>query len=48
MPLQMQATAQFLLTMSDATGFNSGGTSHVLTVGPSKGGSSCNTTGPGV
>jgi hypothetical protein len=44
MLLQMQATSQFLLTMSDATGFNSGGTTSLLTVGASVGGSSCNTT----
>jgi len=48
MLLQMQATAQVLLTMSDATGFNSGGTTPVLTVGASKGKSSCNTTIPAI
>ena len=48
MPLQIQATSQFLLTMSDATGFNSGGTTPLLTVGASVGGKSCNTTSPGV
>ncbi|KAF8971399.1 hypothetical protein BDZ97DRAFT_1753221 [Flammula alnicola] len=38
---------QMVLTMSDATGFNAGGTSNVLTVQASQGGS-CNTTDPGV
>lgn len=34
---------KLLLTMSDATGFNTGGTSDLVTVGASQGGS-CNTT----
>ncbi|KAK7059029.1 hypothetical protein VNI00_001653 [Paramarasmius palmivorus] len=38
---------KFLVTMSDATGFGSGGTTELLTVGSSKGGS-CNTTEPDV
>ncbi|KAG7099141.1 hypothetical protein E1B28_001012 [Marasmius oreades] len=38
---------KFLITMSDVTGFASGGNTEVLTVGPSNGGS-CNTTDPGV
>jgi hypothetical protein len=33
--------------MSDATGFGSGGTSQLLTVGPSVTGVNCNTTDPG-
>ncbi|KAF9481016.1 hypothetical protein BDN70DRAFT_931251 [Pholiota conissans] len=38
---------ELVLTMSDATGFNSGGTTDILTVGASQGGT-CNTTDPGV
>jgi hypothetical protein len=38
---------KILLTMSDSTGFGTGGSSDVLVVGPSLGGS-CNTTDPGV
>ncbi|KAF9270154.1 hypothetical protein L218DRAFT_982784 [Marasmius fiardii PR-910] len=38
---------KFILTMSDGTGFATGGNTEVLTVGSSKGGS-CNTTDPGV
>jgi len=38
---------KFLLTMSDSTGFGTGGSSDVLVVGASLGGS-CNTTDPGV
>lgn len=34
--------------MSDSTGFGTGGTSDVMTVGSSVGGTSCNTTDPGV
>ncbi|KDR84913.1 hypothetical protein GALMADRAFT_217994 [Galerina marginata CBS 339.88] len=41
--LPFAKTTQMLLTMSDATGFNSGGSTNVLTVLPSKGGS-CDTT----
>ncbi|KAL5534289.1 hypothetical protein ACEPAG_751 [Sanghuangporus baumii] len=37
---------EVLLTMSDSTGFGSGGTSDVLIVGSSVSGSSCNTTEP--
>ncbi|KAL5535476.1 hypothetical protein ACEPAF_3570 [Sanghuangporus sanghuang] len=37
---------EFLFTMSDSTGFESGGTSGVLTVGSSVSGASCNTTEP--
>jgi hypothetical protein len=46
--LDFPATHQILLAMSDSTGFGAGGTTNVLTVGPSVGGSSCNTTDPGV
>lgn len=42
----MKKDDTMLLTMSDATGFNTGGTTRVLTVGASKGGQ-CNTTDPG-
>ena len=35
-----------VLSMSDATGFNTGGSTNVLTVNASQGGS-CNTTDPG-
>jgi hypothetical protein len=37
---------QFLLTMSDATGFGSGGTSTVLTVGVPIANNNCNTAVP--
>ncbi|KAK7694758.1 hypothetical protein QCA50_001946 [Cerrena zonata] len=39
---------QFLATMSDASGFGTGGTSDVLKVGASVGNQNCNTTDPGV
>ncbi|KAI0082277.1 hypothetical protein K474DRAFT_852977 [Panus rudis PR-1116 ss-1] len=39
---------KFLATMSDASGFASGGTSDVLEVGASISNSNCNTTDPGV
>ena len=42
--LNLTAGQNFLLTMSDSTGFNSGGTSDLLEVGTSKSDSSCNTT----
>ncbi|KAI5123607.1 hypothetical protein M0805_003423 [Coniferiporia weirii] len=42
--LVLNATQQFILTMSDATGFATGGISSVLTVDPSSNGTSCNTT----
>ncbi|KAF8641021.1 hypothetical protein AX17_000666 [Amanita inopinata Kibby_2008] len=38
---------RFLITMSDAAGFGTGGTTDVLTVGPSKG-AACDTKGPGI
>ena len=38
---------RFILTMSDSTGFESGGTSDVLTVGSSISDASCDTTEPG-
>ena len=37
-----------LVTLSDATGFASGGTSQLLTVGDTVSGNNCNTTDPGV
>lgn len=46
-PLEMPPGAKFLLTMSDSTGFGSGGTSQILTVAPSMTGTACNTTDPG-
>jgi len=45
--LKLPQGTKFLLTMSDATGFGSGGTSQVFTVGPSVTGASCNTSDPG-
>jgi len=45
--IPFSAGTEFVLTMSDATGFGSGGNSQILTVGNSSSGS-CNTTGPGV
>lgn len=38
---------RFLLTMSDSTGFGSGGTSGLLTAGTNSSSQSCNTTDPG-
>ncbi|KAF9229216.1 hypothetical protein BS17DRAFT_8726 [Gyrodon lividus] len=37
---------RFVLTMSDATGFGTGGTTDLLTVGPAVGGANCDTTPP--
>ncbi|KAF8647917.1 hypothetical protein AX16_006449, partial [Volvariella volvacea WC 439] len=45
--LQFPRDHKFLLSMSDATGFGAGGSTNVLTVGTSRGGS-CNATDPGV
>ncbi|KIM48268.1 hypothetical protein M413DRAFT_16245 [Hebeloma cylindrosporum] len=45
--LPMAKDSQMVLSMSDATGFNTGGSTNVLTVKASQGGS-CNTTDPGV
>lgn len=42
--IPFSAGTEFVLTMSDATGFGSGGNSQILTVGNSSSGS-CNTTG---
>ncbi|KAH7913021.1 hypothetical protein BJ138DRAFT_1003301 [Hygrophoropsis aurantiaca] len=42
--LPFPSKTKFLLTMSDATGFGTGGTSDVLTVGDSVGNVNCNTT----
>jgi hypothetical protein len=39
---------RILFTMSDSTGFGSGGTTDIQTVGPSVGGKTCNTVDPGV
>ncbi|KAG2159791.1 uncharacterized protein EDB93DRAFT_1074314 [Suillus bovinus] len=44
-PLSFWNDTQFLLTMSDATAFGSGGTSPVLKVGNPVGKNNCNTTG---
>lgn len=38
----------FLVALSDATGFATGGASNLLTVGTSQSGNNCNTTDPGV
>ncbi|EIN04023.1 hypothetical protein PUNSTDRAFT_123068 [Punctularia strigosozonata HHB-11173 SS5] len=43
--LPLAAKTQFLMTLSDSTGFGSGGTTEVLTVGSSISGASCDTTG---
>ncbi|KAF9455099.1 hypothetical protein P691DRAFT_716315 [Macrolepiota fuliginosa MF-IS2] len=43
----MPAGEQYLLSMSDAAGFGTGGTTNLMTVGASKGGK-CSTTDPGV
>ena len=47
MQLPFAKDQQMVLTMSDSTAFGAGGTSQVLSVGESRGGS-CNTTDPGV
>ena len=44
--LPMAKDSQMVLSMSDATGFNTGGSTNVLTVEASQGGS-CNSTDPG-
>lgn len=38
---------RLLLTMSDLTGFGTGGTTNVITVAPSVSGHGCNTKDPG-
>lgn len=43
----MTAGSRFILTMSDATGFGTGGNSDILNVGSSSMGAQCNTTDPG-
>jgi len=43
-PLSLSTGTQFLLTMSDATGFGSGGTTDVLSVGNPVANNNCNTT----
>ncbi|KAG9314308.1 hypothetical protein JVU11DRAFT_5097 [Chiua virens] len=45
-PIPFLKGTQFVLTMSDATGFGTGGTSGLFTVGELAGSASCNTTGP--
>ncbi|KAF8632585.1 hypothetical protein AX15_001792 [Amanita polypyramis BW_CC] len=45
--LPLHQPQQFVMTMSDAGGFGTGGTSDVLTVGPSQGGK-CDTKSPGI
>lgn len=45
--LQLAQEQQFLVTMSDATGFATGGISPVLSVEAATGGAACNTTDPG-
>ncbi|KAF4605149.1 hypothetical protein EYR40_003932 [Pleurotus pulmonarius] len=46
--LPFEATKQYVLTMSDATGFGTGGYSPLRTVGAAAGGATCNTVDPGV
>jgi len=45
-PLALPAGQKFVLTMSDATGFQASGTTDVMSVGASQGGN-CNTTDSG-
>ncbi|KAI9573021.1 hypothetical protein HD554DRAFT_2064753 [Boletus coccyginus] len=45
-PISFTQGTKLLITMSDATGFGTGGTSELLTVGAPVGSSSCNTTSP--
>ncbi|KAF8140320.1 hypothetical protein EV363DRAFT_341458 [Boletus edulis] len=45
-PIPFTSGKQFFLTMSDATGFGTGGISELLTVGEPVNGASCNTTNP--
>ncbi|KAG6381116.1 hypothetical protein JVT61DRAFT_5514 [Boletus reticuloceps] len=45
-PIPFTRGKQFFLTMSDATGFGTGGISELLTVGEPVNGASCNTTNP--
>lgn len=45
-PIPFTNGTKFLLTMSDATGFGTGGTSELLTVGTPVGSASCNTSNP--
>ncbi|EJU01221.1 hypothetical protein DACRYDRAFT_116996 [Dacryopinax primogenitus] len=44
--LELDPGASFLLTMSDSTGFGTGGTSALLVTGASTTGTSCSTVGP--
>ncbi|KAF8445873.1 hypothetical protein L210DRAFT_3610469 [Boletus edulis BED1] len=45
-PIPFTSGKQFFVTMSDATGFGTGGISELLTVGEPVNGASCNTTNP--
>jgi len=47
-PVGSPKVDQFLLTMSDARGFGTGGTSSLLTAGPSPTRATCNLADPGV
>ena len=47
-PVGSPKVDQFLLTMSDARGFGTGGTSNLLTAAPPPTGATCNLTDPGV
>jgi len=47
-PVGSQKVDQFLFTMSDAHGFGTGGTTGLLTAGPSSTAATCNLTDPGV
>lgn len=47
-PVGSQHADQFLLTMSDARGFGTGGTSALLTANSSSTGATCNLADPGV
>jgi hypothetical protein len=47
-PIPFVKGQTLLVTLSDSTGFATGGTSQLLTVGSSQSGVNCNTTNPGV
>jgi hypothetical protein len=47
-PIGSPKVDQFLLTMSDANGFGTGGTSGLMTARPSSTGATCNLNDPGV
>ncbi|KAF4622940.1 hypothetical protein D9613_001740 [Agrocybe pediades] len=46
-PLQFNSSKKIMLTMSDATGFNTGGTTNLISIRPTEG-ASCNSTEPNV